>query len=453
MDDLLDDPDLLAEVLKYHVVGGGEVLAGDLTDGQTLITLQGNDLRVSVSDDGTVQINGATVTEANVQAENGVVHVIDRVLLANRSAVERLSFTAATQTLATALSDAGLAGAIGSLENLTVFAPVDEAFEGVDVDSFSEVELAQILQYHVIAGEAPITAADLLGLLDENGGEVSVETLQGESITFTQQEDGSIVLNGGQATLDLDGVDLFTDNFANVAHLIDGVLLPEAFRPAPDAVSYELSAQSNEGAIPGGVDGTATFFRLSDTQTLVTLELTDGATGADVSHPAHIHNNSAAEGGSIQFYLTPIDGSGGGGTSARVVDVPFDELIDFNGYINIHESVANLGTVVAQGNIGSNAEGTPQEGLDVTPMPRTTTYDLAANPNDGGVAPDGLPATATFRELTADLTLVTLDIGIDGATGASVSHPAHIHNNSAAEGGPIQYYLGPIDGTDVGLAQ
>ena len=218
----------------------------------------------------------------------------------------------------------------------------------------------------------------------------------------------------------------------------------------PDAISYDLAAQSNSGAIPDGVNGTATFWRYGDTQTIVTLELTDGATGASVSHPAHIHNNTAEEGGSIAYYLTPLDGeeSGGESTSARVIDMPFDELTDFNGYINIHESVANLGNVVSQGNIGANAEGTPQDGLNFVESPRTTDYDLAANGNGGDVAPDGVPATATFLELTSDMTLVTLDMNLDGATGASVSHPAHIHNNSASEGGNIAYYLGPIDGSD-----
>jgi uncharacterized surface protein with fasciclin (FAS1) repeats len=377
-----------------------------------------------------------------------VAHIIDGVLLANRSAVERLSVTAATQTLASAVSDAGLADAFADAENWTVFAPIDDAFADVDVSGFSQEQLAEILQYHVIAGDAPIAAADLISLLEDNNGEVSVETLQGESITFRQEEDGSIVLNGGQATLVTDGgLDIYTDNFTNIAHLIDGVLLPEAYRPSLRAVSYDLAAQSNNGAIPSGVSGTATFWELNDSQTIVTLELTDGATGASVAHPAHIHNNSASEGGGIEYYLTPIDGSGGGGTSARVIDVPFDELTDFNGYINIHESVANLGTVVSQGNIGSNATGTEQDGLTPVPAPRSTEYALEANTNSGAV-PDGVPATATFLELTEDLTLVTLDLDIDGATGLDVAHPAHIHNNSASEGGNIEYYLGPIDGSD-----
>ena len=214
-------------------------------------------------------------------------------------------------------------------------------------------------------------------------------------------------------------------------------------------VTYDLEAQSNNGAFPNGVDATATFWEFTDDQTVVTLELDGGATGADVAHPAHIHNNSASEGGSIEIYLTPIDGSGGGGTSARIVNRSFDDLKTFDGYINIHESVDSLGNVVSQGNIGANADSSvTNNGLEVVDNPRSAQYDLAANANDGAF-PNGVPAAATFQEVTSGMTFVSLDFDLDGATGAdSISHPAHIHNNSAEEGGSIEYYLGPIDGTD-----
>lgn len=216
---------------------------------------------------------------------------------------------------------------------------------------------------------------------------------------------------------------------------------------SPQQLSFDLTAQSNDGAIPDGVGGTVTFWA-AGSSTLVTLELDDGATGADVAQPAHIHSNSASEGGDIAVYLSPIDGSGGEGTSARIIDRPIGAFTDFNGHVNVHESVANLGTVVAQGDIGANAEGDTGEGLSFVDDQRQTTYSLAANPNDGSIAPNGLPSTVRFLELTSERTLVTLLLDIDGATGATVSHPAHIHNNSASEGGSIEYYLSPIDGSD-----
>lgn len=215
-------------------------------------------------------------------------------------------------------------------------------------------------------------------------------------------------------------------------------------------ISYELTAQSNDGALPEGVGGTVTFWEINAGQTVVTLELDEGegGTGTEVAHPAHIHENSASEGGGISIYLTPIDGSGGAGTSARLINESIDALTDFNGHVNIHESVANLGTIVSQGDIGTNAEGEEDEGLELTADPRSATYDLAANANDGEVAPDGIPGQVSFQELTDDLTFVVLALDTDGATGASVSHPAHIHENSASEGGGIAFFLSPIDGTD-----
>lgn len=215
----------------------------------------------------------------------------------------------------------------------------------------------------------------------------------------------------------------------------------------PGQISYELSAQSNDGALPEGVDGTVTFWAVGN-ETLVTLELDDGATGADVAHPAHIHTGSASEGGDIAIYLSPIDGSGGDGTSARTVSQPIELFTDFDGHVNVHESGANLGTVVAQGNIGANAEGDTEDGLSLVSDPRRTTYSLAAHPNEGSIAPDGLPSTVRFQELTSERSLVTLALDLNGGTGATVSHPAHIHNNSASEGGDIEYYLSPIDGAD-----
>ena len=445
VDDLVNDTELLAAILQYHVVEG-ELLASDLTDGQTIETLHGDELRVSVRN-GTMRINGATVTTADVQADNGVAHIIDRALLENRTAMERLSITATTQTLATVISNTNLASAFADAETWTVFAPIDDALAEIDVSSFTQSELIEILQYHIIDSDKLWPSGDQVRSLEENGGELSLETLQGERITF-RQEDGRIVLNGGQATLIPEGLNVYTDDFTNIAHLIDGVLLPEAYRPMLQAVSYDLTAQSNSGAIPNGVAGTATFWELNDAQTLVTLALADGATGTGVSHPAHIHTNSTSSGGNIAYYLTPISGSGGGGTSARVIGVPFDELTNFDGHITIHESVATLGTILSEGDIGSNAAGITQDGLVRPPAPRFTSYTLNTVANNGSVAPNGLSATATFIELTDTQTLARLDLNIDQATGANAVHPAHIHENTVAESGNIVYYLGPIDGSD-----
>lgn len=441
VDFLVNNADLLGSVLNYHVVQGSVVTSDELSDGDTFTTATGDEIEITI-DDGTVFVEGAPVTMADVEVSNGVVHVVGDVLLTNRSAAERLQVTQATEQLYDTVTDLGLGDAFADPNNTwTTFAPNNAAFEDVDLSRYSDEEKQEIIQYHTLDG---ITDSEsLVQLLADNDGEVTIETLQGEDVTITERDDGSIVFNGGQATLNLDRADARASN--GIIHMIDGVLFPPTFKRM---VSYDLEAQSNDGAIADGVSGTVTFWEASANETVVTLELDEGATDTDVAHPAHIHD---AESGDIAIYLSPIDGSGGGGTSSRVVNRSFDELASFDGYVNIHESVANLGTVVSQGDIGSNSENPAEAGLDLVESPRSTTYSLSANQNDGSVAPDGIPGSVTFRELTDGVTLVSLSLDpgtSDGATGADVSHPSHIHNNSASEGGSIEYYLSPIDGTD-----
>ena len=79
LDSLLDNPDELASILTYHVVDS-EAFSTDLSDGQVLTTVNGATLTVSINGDE-VRINDSLVTTADVDASNGVVHIIDAVLL------------------------------------------------------------------------------------------------------------------------------------------------------------------------------------------------------------------------------------------------------------------------------------------------------------------------------------------------------------------------------------
>jgi hypothetical protein len=107
-----------------------------------------------------------------------------------------------------------------------------------------------------------------------------------------------------------------------------------------------------------GVSGTVTFRKQSSTATLITIQLTGTVTGD--SHPAHIHANTAANGGPIAVDFNPV--SGANGKSETVVTelndgtpVTYEQLVDFDGHVNIHKSVAEIAVMIAQGNIGSNA--------------------------------------------------------------------------------------------------
>jgi uncharacterized surface protein with fasciclin (FAS1) repeats len=74
-----ENKEKLSSVLTFHVVAGN-VLAANLSDGQVVKTLNGQDLKVSIKD-GKVMINGANVVAADLSGSNGVIHVVDAVLL------------------------------------------------------------------------------------------------------------------------------------------------------------------------------------------------------------------------------------------------------------------------------------------------------------------------------------------------------------------------------------
>lgn len=109
-----------------------------------------------------------------------------------------------------------------------------------------------------------------------------------------------------------------------------------------------------------GVSGTVTFAKQDENTTKITVRLT--GTQAGNSHPAHIHANKASEGGPIVLDFNPVDGATG--MSETVVTkfndgtpVTYEELINYNGHVNVHKSATELAVMIAQGNIGSNATG------------------------------------------------------------------------------------------------
>ncbi len=74
------DVDALTEVLTYHVIAG-EAPASAVVQLESATTLQGSDVAISVAADGTVRINDSTVLITDIYATNGIIHVIDTVLL------------------------------------------------------------------------------------------------------------------------------------------------------------------------------------------------------------------------------------------------------------------------------------------------------------------------------------------------------------------------------------
>jgi hypothetical protein len=107
------------------------------------------------------------------------------------------------------------------------------------------------------------------------------------------------------------------------------------------------------------IQGTATFTKESETSTLVRIEL-EGTEGGDM-HPAHIHRNSASDGGGIAIGLNDIAGATGVSetTITQMGDgtaISYEELLNFDGHINVHLSSTSMSTIIARGNIGSNSQ-------------------------------------------------------------------------------------------------
>ena len=216
---LADNPELYGSVLDYHIVAG--TAKAELESGDTFTTVQGD--QVTVSGDG---VEGVEVA-VSAEGVNGVLHITEDLLLTNRLMTDRLQVTRATQRLHETLESAEMLEAFAdSTTAWTLFAPENSALDSTDLGGYSQDEVQQILEYHVI-GALEADEALIRQQLDNAGGEFSADTRQGESITITRDGD-TVIFNDGQATLNRDQVDLQATN--GIIHQIDGVLIPPSLQ-------------------------------------------------------------------------------------------------------------------------------------------------------------------------------------------------------------------------------
>jgi transforming growth factor-beta-induced protein len=159
----------------------------------------------------TVKVNDATVTTADVKASNGVIHVIDKVLLPP-NIPQAAAYAGSFSTLLGAAEKAGLVGALSAADaNLTVFAPTDAAFDAIKstVASLTVPQLTDVLKYHVVAGK--VLSTDL-----KNG---SVPTLLANK-TLNVSLTSGVKINDANVVV----ADVVTTN--GVIHVVDKVLVP-----------------------------------------------------------------------------------------------------------------------------------------------------------------------------------------------------------------------------------
>jgi uncharacterized surface protein with fasciclin (FAS1) repeats len=220
------DANLLTDVLTYHVVPGS-FLSGDVIGLTSAPTVNGKQLSISV-EGGEVFVDGVRVIQTDFEAENGVVHVLEGVLLPEPvlDIVETAESAGAFGTLLTAVEAAGLSETLKGDGPFTVFAPTDAAF-----DKLSDLELGNILAdtdlltrvltYHVVAGDV---RAEQVVTLDE------ALTVNGKSVAI-RVENGQVFINDALVIT----TDIETTN--GVIHVIDDVLLPEPVLDIVDAAA------------------------------------------------------------------------------------------------------------------------------------------------------------------------------------------------------------------------
>ena len=178
---MLANTDELTEVLLHHVVGG-TFMAEDLNNGDVLTTANEDNLTVTV-DGMTYMIDMATVISANIEASNGVVHVIDMVLIPetnDQTVMSIIENSPIHTTLETAIIAAGLANTLSGDGSFTVFAPSDEVFAtlpdgALDLILANTELLTNLLLGHVHEGE--LYSADLtdgLNVTMMNEGDLTV---------------------------------------------------------------------------------------------------------------------------------------------------------------------------------------------------------------------------------------------------------------------------------------
>ena len=214
----LDNPEgkaALADILLYHVLDG-EVPAANVTDCLSATTINGNPLSFNVGD--SVMVNGATVTATDVPTSNGIIHVIDKVLLptATPNDIPRTAqCTGIHDSLVAAVVQAELLATLQGEGPFTVFAPTDQAFAdaGIDLAALDNEEgkaaLADILLYHVVGSEVPSSAVEECG---------TATAVDGNTLSFGVGD--AVTVNGATVTLP----DVATSN--GVIHVIDKVLMP-----------------------------------------------------------------------------------------------------------------------------------------------------------------------------------------------------------------------------------
>jgi uncharacterized surface protein with fasciclin (FAS1) repeats len=207
----------LAAILTYHVVPGS-VKAADVVKLKRAATVQGQRVDIKV-DAGKVMVDGANVVATDVACSNGVIHVIDTVILpVDGTIVDVAAKNGSFNTLVAAVKAAGLVETLSGKGPFTVLAPTDAAFAKLPPGTLemllkpeNKKQLVDILTYHVVPGVAAYS--------DQVVKMSQVPTVLGTPINVTVT-DGKVRLNDSNIV----ATDVEASN--GVIHVVDTVILP-----------------------------------------------------------------------------------------------------------------------------------------------------------------------------------------------------------------------------------
>lgn len=215
----------LAGILTYHVLPGRFDSRSIIASGGA-VTLNGQRIMFSYNDNE-VKVNGARVVAADIECSNGIIHVIDQVILpTSNTIVDTAKKAKVFETLLTAATKAGLAGVLQKDGPFTIFAPTDEAFASLPEGTVASLllpenreKLVSILKFHILSGRVYAEQALKLG---------TAMTLQGKAVKIRVIDGQPRIQKAKILKTDIDASN-------GVIHVIDSVLIPSSsetsFRP------------------------------------------------------------------------------------------------------------------------------------------------------------------------------------------------------------------------------
>lgn len=227
----------LANILTFHVIAGDAKPLNELLAGKVFDALNKEGLSVAFLD-GAVRVNdAAAIKTADISCKNGIIHVIDAVLLpppsGPASIIETAEAAGSFSTLLAAVKAAGLVDDLSVEGPITVFAPTDAAFAALPKETLTKLltpegkaDLANILTYHVVSGA--VSAGDALNA-------ASADAVNGQPLSFTFSSGEFRVNKAKLLTADIKAAN-------GVIHVIDTVLLPPAKTTSKPAAKPTASA-------------------------------------------------------------------------------------------------------------------------------------------------------------------------------------------------------------------